>query len=895
MTHCITIIRTLLVLVLFLCPIAAQAIELCNTIFTDPPTGNHHGLFLAPIGIPDTNGNLKCDGETTPDCNKSDDFVAGDFNYHTGDFRNGNYITTSGTTTRLYFNSLEVFNANLNLDGKAEDLIIYVRGAFSMSGSSQINGLVYTPTATLSGDSRITGGLAAGGHIAIQGNATVTVEPDAIENADFAGMCYNGQFPDPSKPHHFEFEIESSLLTCKPSAVTLKACANAECDTLFADDLSANLSPNIAFNNGGWFQNGNRVRQVVIENGRANIDLRHFSTNPISINATMLNGSGLNETLCQIGNGAKSNANCQLTFADSGLLLTIDDKYANKPENATIQAVQKSNNSPQCVPAFANKPKIVRFTSDYIEPASPVNEPIVTINGDNTITTPIHVLNFNNEGLANFSINYPDAGKLEIAAQLIGSGDEGRLIMTGMGSFISVPYGFCIQAPEANSQCVTEDANCSAFKAAGSNFFLDIQAKAWSTNNTLICNNKTTPSYAQTDVGLIHQLIQPAGGELGALSVIDYSHIASIQPNREQQSVTETGVFQFITVPPAYLGSNLAIQVNTSDSIGRFVPASFELSTPSVQSVCETGVSQSYSYLDQAFNTRFILRALNVNGQVTQNYRGDFGKASIDLVAQNQPYTSQLNSAQPDYDKFLELTHRLSLAQGRDNIIAENGWTAGQASFVLDPKLNRLDSNISNGVDGPFSRMTIGLNLDDQETPNIAQVLNPDMQASLAANCQLTDSCDAKVIGRVLMRHGRLVMDNTYGPETQQLVMPIRTEYWNGSGWQTNTDDNCTQIEVADASSKAAFIYEPALDNGESVARKLEVSLNPFISGAGRLLWQSDGVNPYRGKITSPLIVPDYLQWYWDATPNYANPSASVYFGRFRGHDKIIYWREVGQ
>ncbi|MGL4838212.1 MAG: DUF6701 domain-containing protein, partial [Shewanella sp.] len=42
--------------------------------------------------------------------------------------------------------------------------------------------------------------------------------------------------------------------------------------------------------------------------------------------------------------------------------------------------------------------------------------------------------------------------------------------------------------------------------------------------------------------------------------------------------------------------------------------------------------------------------------------------------------------------------------------------------------------------------------------------------------------------------------------------------------------------------------------------------------------------------------VPAWLEWYWNWNGNQpaqlAEPRASAFFGRYRGHDKIIYWRE---
>ncbi|MEI6859780.1 MAG: DUF6701 domain-containing protein, partial [Shewanella sp.] len=63
--------------------------------------------------------------------------------------------------------------------------------------------------------------------------------------------------------------------------------------------------------------------------------------------------------------------------------------------------------------------------------------------------------------------------------------------------------------------------------------------------------------------------------------------------------------------------------------------------------------------------------------------------------------------------------------------------------------------------------------------------------------------------------------------------------------------------------------------------------------------WQSEIASPtrYRGQVTAPLIVPDWLQWNWnwngDSNGSLSDPRASAFFGVYRGHDKVISWREV--
>ncbi|ARC93194.1 hypothetical protein B6A42_15515 [Vibrio coralliilyticus] len=123
-------------------------------------------------------------------------FPPGDFSFAAGEFNNGSKISTNGTTTRLYFDSLKLTNAELNLDGNPEDLFIYVAGSLQIAGQNKINGIMYVAgSVQVAGNAEISGALAAGGALVTAGNSTVTVDPDAIENADLIDMCENTTLP----------------------------------------------------------------------------------------------------------------------------------------------------------------------------------------------------------------------------------------------------------------------------------------------------------------------------------------------------------------------------------------------------------------------------------------------------------------------------------------------------------------------------------------------------------------------------------------------------------------------------------------------------------------------------------------------------------------------------
>lgn len=117
----------------------------------------------------------------------------GDFHYSSTSLSR-NTLTTSGTTTRLYFNGdLQLSgSASLNPAGNPEDLIIIVSGNFQISGQAYVNALVYvTGDATLtgSGSVQLNGAVTAAGTVRIGGSAAIAYDSDAATGADFGGLC----------------------------------------------------------------------------------------------------------------------------------------------------------------------------------------------------------------------------------------------------------------------------------------------------------------------------------------------------------------------------------------------------------------------------------------------------------------------------------------------------------------------------------------------------------------------------------------------------------------------------------------------------------------------------------------------------------------------------------
>ena len=601
-------------------------------------------------------------------------------------------------------------------------------------------------------------------------------------------------------------------------------------------------------------------------------------------------------TLCRRGNGAKSTGACSLNFARSGFDFDIPDKYANQQVNATIRAVQANDNNQRCIPTFANTSKQVNFSIELIEPSSSLGFDRVTINGVQLVSFPfantLINLNFNAQGEAPLTVNYAEAGSVEVTTRFIGSGDEQGLNINGSDTFVSVPVGFCIE-PVNDGICSSNDENCSAFATAGDAFGLSVQAKAWQSNgDTNYCDNRDTHNYAQQDLFMSHQLIAPAGGEVGQLGIHDFDYGISNSSHIVNQTVSETGIFRFAVTAPPYLGSSVAINDSESRPIGRFVPSRFEVTSASVIPACQAPTKTAFSYMDQPYDAMLTLRAVNAAGDVTTNYMGNYAKASAQLYAANSSN---------------DLSNRLTAIAGRNDALIpadELNWNEGVANLSLQPVIHRVGASETSQADGSFANVFTAISIEDNDG-SLTGISSTDFARN---NVNCTIGCEAKKISTSAqdVRHGRLMLGNSYGAENDILNMPIRAEYYDNGNWRTNTDDSCTLISnaaVAMASnvdnSSLGYDFAPDLLASQSISRS--VFQPQLSSGEGIVHWSSsvNGNNGlYRGKITAPIEVPDYLKWYWQwNTPvdrtELLDPRAAAYFGQFSGHQKVIYWREV--
>ena len=863
----------------------------CKNIFTDPPSGGV--IMTPPPGILEPPlGDLSCEekkGVTT--CtgapNNSNVFAPGDHDFNRGSFGNDAALVTTGVTARLYFNELTLNNAQLNVGGAPENLLIYVKGLLNVVGQVRINGILYVAgDVKMTGNSELTGAVAAGGSVDLGGSNNFQFVQDAVDKVDFGDITCGGGSGG-SQLDHFELSHSGQALTCNPETVVIKACANAGCSQLVTEQVSATLSLSPSSGSNGWV-GGN---QVVFSGGSTSAQLRNNTASAVTIGVSSSTPGFLHGTLCRAGSGALSAAACTLSFADSGFIFDVLDTLANRPQQVQLKAVRKDNVTQQCVPSFANVSKAVSFWSDYVSPATNTFGSRVMVNGSAIATAQgaatLSNLSFDAKGEATLTVSYPDAGQMRLNARHDGSGDTAGLVMTGSDLFVSRPVGLCITP--AQGACTAGDVSCPVFKKAGDDFQLNIGAVAWQADNDsdFCSGNLATPNFTLAKIALGSQLVAPKPGVEAVVSKLSYDHAitASNNLNAVTQSLNEVGVFQMTATPPTsgYFGST--IPAATSVPVGRFVPWDYSLSGGFITPACNI-----FTYMSQPFQSGFIIKARNNQGVTTQNYKEGFAKGIAQMVAAN---------ALDGVDRSTRFSMSPSLS-----------WIDGVAT--VDQRDNtRFDRGAA--PEEPLSLLDIGLRMDDKDGGETV-LTGADMNPGVAGGCQGV-GCNAIRLGTQELRYGRVLASTRQGVASAPLMLPLQVQYFEGAAWKINQADVCTQLSLA----KGGFVpldptHKISLNNGsyevtgqvpgtmppQSFSSTLTLSglaapASVATANKGEILFHFSALVPVPNKVVGiPYKVelskqPSRPLWLSDPLTQ----AGEAIFGSTRGNDRIIYRREV--
>ncbi|MDV6253641.1 DUF6701 domain-containing protein [Vibrio sp. EA2] len=354
--------------------------------------------------------------------------------------------------------------------------------------------------------------------------------------------------------------------------------------------------------------------------------------------------------------------------------------------------------------------------------------------------------------------------------------------------------------------------------------------------------------------------------------------------------------------------------------VGRFYPAYFEVTQSDWwvdKADAEDTATEPYSqnniaYLSQPFGlAEFEVVPFSLNGSAIENYSQFVASLQAKIsVLEDEDLGDRLTVSVSDGDWDNDSTH--------SRWYLEDQYAVFYRDFTLDTQGVR-ESN----VDGPFNvsedanstttnfGFTISTNSDpiDSRTQNDTACLNNTESYSSV--------CDLSFPTQPPARYGRMAMDDVGGTSVSTINIPLRTEYWNGSRFITNTDDS-----ASDYSSDEDYVcYQEVWSEASGSDGSLKAVTKTVDSGVSDELYatpySADDSSSIRQQIrfwlrmddtstTSPQTLETddvtcgssymsqpWLQYNWRGKGD-EDPSSVVTFGIHRGNDRVIYRGEPG-
>ncbi|WP_342806603.1 DUF6701 domain-containing protein [Alteromonas sp. M12] len=699
--------------------------------------------------------------------------------------------------------------------------------------------------------------------------------------------------------YKYLIEHNGNGLTCEAEPVTIKACANESCSELYDQNITVNMSPN-----SGW-PDGDTV--TIIADTPASLTLRKLEPGTVTLDV-------LDENVECTG---VSDGSCELTFSDSGFQFigannsdAFPDQIAESFFNsAQLRAVKSDDSSGDnvCVAALEG-PQDVIFNLNCDDPSlclTPIetgNTPIVSGSEASVALT------FDSKGYASLSgFSYADAGQISLSVQ---AEIDGSSYINGATQFVVYPDYIHI-----------ETTSSTALTPAGAAFGMSLTARG--------SQNGILPNYQpqQIELSLQRSVPDDISGQSGVLTYAQSGTVAASETGGFSTSVitasnanisSNNGVYSFTADYSEYGTVNLDIRdsnffshsvgsatLSGSDSIslGLFLPAYFDIDVNSPQLADNCDVTSGYTYLGQntgfATSPQFVVTAMNAKGNITSHYQSD--SLWTWLASANENNISLSDSRHSGTIDFfgspdMDITD-LGIAGSRTLTINNAQIIYSKSIAPYGPFSASLEMNVlpSFFTDNSYASAPVCYHQSYDASDDC------DTDSSVLSLDDTNNLINLSNIGGTEYRWGRIVIENGFGPETENILLPVSTEYYLGSDFIRNTDDTCTTLTLTSSNFNIT-------DSAGTSTSAVEILSSYFGMTSGKTLG-FEGIDvknldisvlgEYRIELLpvgdNTITWDDFLQYDWNGEASgIGNPSAIVTFGQFRGNDRIIHWREKG-
>ncbi len=719
--------------------------------------------------------------------------------------------------------------------------------------------------------------------------------------------------------NHYQVSVPANSLACQAATVTVTACADASSPCTNPATTVAGATATLGTTAGTLGSTALTFDGA----GVATTTLSHPAAAEGAAATLTLSGESVAASAarrcCPDGASCAASNTCSTNFRTAGLLVatvsgggaaTIPAQTAGTTSASYVLRAVRTNTTTKACEAALTGSTTVSWSYTCHDPTTCSGGNRMTLtgagavaiagnpNGGGAASTAV-TMNFDADGNAPFTFRYADVGRVSLAATKAAGGALLAPLAGTSNAFVVRPAGFTVSGVQCTSYaagaCATGTIaspgnNPGATSAAGP-AFMPAGAAFRATVTAVDASGNATPNFGRESspegVALAAALVQPAGGVAGTLAggSIAGSGFGAGAATVTNLSYGEVGI---ITLTPSladgnYLGAG-AVTGTTSGPIGRFVPARFALSAPSVTHRPALGCSpaSAFTYLGENFRLGFTLTAQNTAGATTQNYAGAFARLDPTSAA-------AWNLAGRDGGTvFTAANGRLALGS------SSGSWSAGSAAVLLQAQAVRGGT-----PEGPFSA-AFGI-----------APLDADGVALAGHDLSVTapfGTPDRSTLGTLALRFGRLVVGNAIGAADRPLALPVTAQSWTGSAFAVNTLDGCTTVPAAAVSrgnlrrtltaSDGAVLGPVALAAGQGALRlaapgggrsgTLDVALS-----LGSAAADASCLAPWTPAAAATAGAQlGFLRGAWCGSGWGVDPAARASFGLRTGSESLIHRRE---
>ena len=622
-----------------------------------------------------------------------------------------------------------------------------------------------------------------------------------------------------STVNHYHIAHSGSGLSCEREAVTIYA-RDAAKNTISAEGATINLSTvrvaGDAGNHGDWtilaglgsINNGaadDGMATFTFAAGQTTAQLALKNTHAQTVNINVSDGASVTEASGTGNTELPYDANLQFVSSvfrisnGANALTTIDNQIAGVTSTTYYLQAIGSDAGGTCTAFFVDNADVaIELGFECINPIACQPGKLVTItnNGNasaiaanpigNVTAFTAKALRFGTgEAEAPFTLTYPDVGQIRLHVRynipLEGGAPSGIYMIGASNAFVVKPYDFIFSNIERTSDGqdnpAAVDANGSVFVRAGEAFsatVTSVNAQGIATPNfgketppegLRLTSQLATGLNLDNNPALTNGVLTGFNGGAATGTTFSWGEVGIIQ-------------LQAVINDTDYLGAG-DVEGSLTGNVGRFQPYDFEVSVniPEFESFCGSD-PDAFTYVGQNFHYTAVpimtVTARNIAGDTTVNY----GKAGGWFKLTNASLSGKSYTAAVG-------TLDIGLLPPVDPEITNNADGTAILTFSSGGGLRFARSMPA----APFEAdIRLEINVRDGDNPAVLYASNPAHFGQAIAGNGI-DFDDGKQ-----MRFGRLRIQNALGSEQLQLPIPMRLEYWDGSHFVLNTQDDCTTV-----------------------------------------------------------------------------------------------------